>query len=227
MRILFTLFVLIFGLMTFWSSIAFSGTNTRPDINKTTPRTIEKPSPSGISSSDKNTTSIASSLSETPKDKELVVVSKTPEFFTYTLSTISVLLSVITILVAIITGVGLTVVIRASRDKKELEGIRASFDREQKETRENLKRDYEKMIEALQQTAFGLATFQRAKHNLRETLSMPDPSPKDVHLLIQKTVRYPDAECLKLYAKALLMFETNVDIVRVVRNGILEFSRKQ
>ncbi len=158
-------------------------------------------------------------------DKELVVVSKTPEFFTYVLSAISVVLSILIILVGIITGLGLTIVIKASRDKKEIEDKRESFVKEQEKMRQNLKHEYEKMVKALQHKTFTQARVQRAKRSLRDALSTDNPSHGNVYMMIERTVSYPDAECLSLYAKALSIFETNVDIIRVVRNGILEFSR--
>ena len=100
-----------------------------------------------------------------------------------------------------------------------------SFDKEQKEIRAKLKNDYEKMTVALERTAFRLANFHTAKRTLRDTLSKPNPSVNEIYLLLEKTIKYPDVECLQLYSKALELFESNFDIVRLIRNGIMQFAR--
>jgi hypothetical protein len=158
-------------------------------------------------------------------DQKLVVVSKTPELFSYTLTGISALLSVITILIGVITGIGLTIVIKANKERKEIEGIRLTINQEIEHARNDLKNDYKKMTEGLKLTSSKIIQIRQAKRKLRDLLSQTQPSSKEVYLLIQKTVTYPDAECLVLYAKAMDLFETNVDIIRIIRNALLEFSR--
>jgi hypothetical protein len=157
--------------------------------------------------------------------KELVVVSKTPEFFTYTLATISILLTVISVLLGISAGVGVTIVVKAMKEKEELLEIRKKTRSDAKLIRRQLKSDYDSMVEALKITSFNLTTLIKAKRDLANALAASPVSKKVVYSALQKTVAYPDVECLRLYSKALVKFENDLDIVRLIRNGLLHYAR--
>jgi hypothetical protein len=172
-----------------------------------------------------NNNSPYNSSVNTYKDKELVVVSKSPEFFSYILPSISILLAIVTLLVGVITGVGVAIVTKVYRERKKLEDIRGSFEKEKEKSLDSLKSEYDKMTQALERTAFRLASFHVSKRDLRNLLSTQTPSPKDSYMLIEKTIKYPDVECLELYAHALKLFENDINIIRLVRNGLIQFSR--
>ena len=215
--------ILACALVVFRFSIAMGPTNPTSPV-----ATVQTNAPSNSNAPASNllrsTTPTVTAVQQLA-EKELVVVSKNPEFFSYTLTGISIVLSLVTVLIGIGSGIGLTIVLKALRERKELELLRSSFDQEQKRLQEQLQKDYKQMTEALQRTVFGSMKLHRTKELLREALSMEKPSEREVYRLLQQTVSYPDTECLRLYAKALVKFETSVDIVRGVRNGILQFAR--
>jgi hypothetical protein len=161
-----------------------------------------------------------------PQEKELVVVSKTPELFSYSLTGISVLLSVIVIVIGIITGVGLAIVLKVDRERKKLERAKNELIEKQQGILKELESEHKSMLISLKKTAYRLKDFSIVKGNLEILLSEASPDSKKAYELIQKTVLYPDKECLHLYAKALNKFEKDINIIRIVRNGIISYVRR-
>ena len=74
-------------------------------------------------------------------------------------------------------------------------------------------------------TALGLGTINNAKAKLRDLLSDESAPFDDVYRQVQKTIISPDEECLRLYAKVLLKYENKIDMIRLIRNGILQYAR--
>jgi len=158
-------------------------------------------------------------------NKDLVVVSKNPEFFTYILSAISILLTVVVIIVGFMGGLGFLIVRRIDNKVNNLETMKKSFEKEQEELRNQLQDDCKKHLNVLELTALGLGTINRAKTNLRNLLASDAAAFPDVYKEVQKTIISPDEECLRLYAQVLQKYEDKIDMIRLIRNGLLEYAR--
>lgn len=158
-----------------------------------------------------------------PSARNTVAEPDSAKFFSTTLSIISVLLTIISLIIAAIVGCGFLFILRVSKERKQLADDRRKREKDYKAFQQKLKRDYKRMLEALKRVAFGLASVARAKAKLRKLLSDETTPDRDaVYKAIQATVRYPDSECLRLYGKALLLFENDVDIVRIVRSALMQ-----
>ena len=183
-------------------------------------------SQNGVSGAPSVPSSINLPIVEDTKDvndrKEYLVVSRNPEFFNYTLTGISILLTVMTILLGVTTGIGLTVVLKVGKERKELEGMRKSITEEKEQITQQLQTDYNILLEAMKKTVYGLATLQNAKTEIERILD--DGGDKGLlYKLIEKTVIHTDHDCVRLYGKILQQYEADIDIVRLVRNGLLQF----
>lgn len=150
---------------------------------------------------------------------------KASEFITYTLSALAILISAIVLVIGVFSGVALSVVIRVKKEREDMEKLRGNLDEQQKNIHKKLTQEYSVLIDTMKRTAFELGKLHRAKKNVRELLAKKAPDVGRVYAEIQKTVQYPDLECLALYGEALEKFEGNVDIVRCVRNGIVQYKR--
>ncbi len=159
------------------------------------------------------------------KSSDLVIVSKVPEYISYTLPTLAILLSVITIIIGIFGGLGLSLVVKIHKEKTEIEKQKLTFEELKNSYSEKLQKEHLAMLEALKRAAFGMAKLSAAKREASNLLTNDKPDTKRLFSVLQKTVAYPDLECLRLYAATLQKCEGNVDLVRVVRNGLLQFHR--
>jgi len=160
-----------------------------------------------------------------PEMKNLVVVSRNPEFFTVTLASIAILLSAITVIIGIFSGVALSVVIKVQRERAKIEKLHLSFDKHQQLMKNQLEREHRAMLVAMKRTAFGMARLHNAKRQVSDLLAGNNPNAGRLYQALQKTISYPDLECIRLYANVLDRFENNVDIVRCVRNGLVQYHR--
>ena len=125
--------IFFFLLIAFFSNSVFSATSENASLESAKPITKNESEISVAETGSRAAQSTNSSNKKNSTYNELVVVSKNPDFFSYILSSIAILLTVITILVGVITGTGLAIVIKLYRERKKLEEIRVSFDKEQKE----------------------------------------------------------------------------------------------
>ena len=164
----------------------------------------------------------ASSLITTNKD--LVVVSRTPEFYSYTLTGITVILSIVVLAVTFMAGYGATLVYKIKKENEALSIVKQSIEKEHEDLIEKLNKDCEKHISTLKLTALGLVTVHSGKNNLKNLLSEKDPSFDSIYMEVQKTIQYPDEECIRIYGKILTIYEDEIDMIRLVRNGLLQYS---
>ena len=197
-----------------------------------------------------NTTNEAKEASN-PKDNTIVskpVDSTIPFCFVGVLLTvIGVLLSVLTLLFALAAGIGIKIILTAFQEQKKIDGLLRELEEKQNTAHEGLKELFDEMrhklkddqhlfsnkmrndgkeiVEAFKITVLGTAQLQRAKRELENALVDSKPNVDKVYAALQKTIAYPDADCLRLYAIALTKLEGNIDIARLVRNGILQYSR--
>lgn len=189
-------------------------TSVNMDTNSSHPQMIVKPL---------NEIDTSPPISE--KVKDYVTVSRNPEIFSYILMGISTIVAIITIIVGVITGIGIIMLVKISKDKRQLESERKDLANDFDNVRKELNEEFDKMKRSLKMIAFGLGSNQKAKNDLKILLDEKHPDVTKVFLCLEKTVKYPDLECLSLYAKSLNRFYNNIDIIRVIRNGILQFSR--
>jgi hypothetical protein len=172
-----------------------------------------------------SSTEIKSAMTPVADNKQLVVVSKTPEFFTYTLTAISIVISAVTLLIGVLTGIAFTFILNVNKERKGLDAIRETIRKQQEEVTKNIKEKYEQIDEYLKQTIYGLSTVHNAKAEISSLLLQDTPVFDQVYKAVEKTTRFPDEECIRLYAKVLLKYEDKIDMVRLVRNGLLAYAR--
>lgn len=178
---------------------------------------------------DNATVTIPNDNSPIASEKELVVVSKTPEFFSYILSGISALLIAITVLMGLITGIGFLFILSARKEKKQLETLRITLEKEQEKISNSFESAYKDAVQKIHNLSIRLQNFNHVKRELETMLSsykLNGASTKhDIFMVTQKTIMYSDIECLRLYSEILLLFGNDADMVRLVRNGILQFTK--
>lgn len=157
--------------------------------------------------------------------REFVVVSKAPEFFSYALTLITLLLTVITFVVGTVFVILASMLWRVNKESKELAAGREKVDAALDKKMQEFIAQYEKNVLAFEIQALGLGALHSAKSKIREMILTNSGSVNEMYRELQKTVKYPDLECLHFYAAALDRHKGNVDIERIVRNGLVSFAQ--
>jgi hypothetical protein len=194
-------------------------------ISETSSSSFDSNTPLQKHSTVANQSSIESSPNPISTNKEFVVVSKTPEFYSYTLTGLSILLTMVILAITFMTGAGFTLLKSISKETESLKSIKKSVEEEHTLLIKKLNADCVSHVQTLKLTAMGLVGVYSGKENLRNLLADDKSVVDDVYKELQKTIKYPDEECIRLYAKVLTVYEGNIDIVRLVRNGLLQYAR--
>ncbi len=157
----------------------------------------------------------SSQSSMTSPGERLLSPDDSNNFFSFSLNVLTLTLGIVTLLVGVVAGVGVAIVVRLMTEKRQFE-----------KQKKGLQNEFDRMLSILKETALGHIQLNETKRELQIKLAEKGLHEKDVYHLLQKTVTRPDQQCIEIYAEILDRFEENVNMIRVVRNGLSAFAKK-
>jgi hypothetical protein len=164
-------------------------------------------------------------------DSPLVVVSKTPELFTYVLAGLSLLVTVITLVLAGSSYIGIKFAAEARKQVAEVKKLTQDYtskvealEKEISQFYVQKKKDLEaharQVFTAIAKKEYELFQVKRQKQELRNELAQQRPDFMMCYRLLTQVLQYPDSNSLGLYARCLQVFPDKPDIARAVRRGL-------
>jgi len=159
-------------------------------------------------------------------------ISDILETFSLAFNITSILLIIITLLLTVTIYIVIKMVVIAGKEQKtindEIKNIstqKREFEEYIKDLKDSFKHDQEKFINTFRRTIFIEKEFIEAKQNVAKLLSATPLDKNAIYTAIQKTINSPDLECIHLYSISIGKFPQDIDIMRLVRNGLLSFSK--
>lgn len=137
---------------------------------------------------------------------------------------VSVVLAALTLVVGWITAAGGFLVWKAWQEKGMLKEQLGDISKARDTAIATIEAQKTASIDFITRTAVGATRVKAAKQKLLELLMDAELDPAALYAELQKTVQYPDRECLIIYSKLLERQGANVDLVRLIRNGIQEYA---
>lgn len=168
---------------------------------------------------------------ESISKKELVVVSTTPEIFTYIIAALSLIVTVVTVVLAGSSYVGLKTLAEIKKKVKEsiaeknkceeaAMSLRSGAEIFYKEKKIELENQAKELFREIAKEEYGILRINVIKKQLMGELSEPEPKKNICFRLLSQIISFPDQNILEIYAKCLVKFPGDFDIARVVSHGL-------
>ncbi len=168
-------------------------------------------------------------------DDQTQTIYKLPDFFTYTFTAITILVSIVTVVLGALLAFNFfaardvvkkaeselqkLVEIRAKYDS-EVGGLKASFEEHMNTKTAEFLNKASSMVQNTIDNHYAAVVIRKTKQELMEVLMSQNPCPKMVFAKLTDILEFPDDLSLKIYLLCLEKCSANQDITKKVNQGL-------
>lgn len=144
------------------------------------------------------------------------------------LTGISVILAIVVFFAGVITTAGGALIWSAFKERENLKRHMGDLNAARDSCLEELSKERAKALEMIERLAVSVVSVRSSKQRLDELLTFESNVNlvEEIYTELQRTVAYPDRECIGIYYRILEKYESSVDLVRLVRNGLHAYARQ-